>query len=92
MPQAANLIFSNTLAAARTVSANSIKVFGVVVASSATNPTITFSNTAGTQVLKILCPTNNTIVADFSSPWLTDGLTIAIESANTTVTVYYAGV
>lgn len=92
MPQAASQTFNNTLAAARTVSTQSIKVFAVVIMTTATNPVITFTNTAGTTVLKVLVPTNTTLVVETSSPWLTDGLVAGVESANTTLTVFFTPV
>lgn len=93
MPQAANLIFNNTLASARVVTANSIKVFAVVVAETSSTPAdVVFTNAAGTTVLSITCPGDNTIVCDTSSPWLTQGLSISGGASTTTVTVYYAGV
>ena len=93
MPQAANLIFNNTLAAARVVSANSIKVFAVVVAeTSATPADVVFTNAAGTTVLSLTCPGDNSIVCETSSPWLTQGLSISVGATTTTVTVFYSGV
>ena len=93
MPQAANLIFNNTLAAARVVSANSIKVFNVVVAESGAAPVdVVFTNAAGVTVLSITCPADSTVSVDSSSPWLTQGLSIAVGASTTTVTVFYAGV
>lgn len=91
MPQVATVLFNATLGAARVVNAGSIKVFAVIIAESSSVPAdVVFTNAAGTTVLSVTCPGDNTVSIDTSSPWLTQGLSINVGASTTTVTVFHS--
>jgi len=78
-----------TLAAARVISADSIKVHGIVIANtSQAAVTVIFEDSANTAVMTVEVPANNTHNVEIL--WLADnGLGIRIVNANVIVTVFH---
>lgn len=82
-----------TLAADRTISANSIVVFGIIIANNLTSPvSVDFTDADGNIELTLNCEAENSIVHNI--PFIADdGLLIdatGIASASVLVTVYHS--
>jgi hypothetical protein len=91
MADIATVVYSATLAAARTVTTGSVKVFGVIIANSAATPAdVTFTDAAGTTVLVATCGADDTVVIAGCGPWITQGLSVNAEASTTTVTVQHS--
>ncbi len=91
MPQIASRIQRFTLDATRTVTAGSIRVHSIFVANATSSPAeVVFTDTAGTPILNIVCPANDS--EQFTAVWIADsGLKIlGLANVNIIVTIVHS--
>jgi len=86
----ATAIYHNDLSAARVVSADSLAVYAIVIANTTAGVIdYEFTNAAGTQILAITVPADNTFALEISDGFVTQGLTVAAEASTSILTVFY---
>jgi len=86
----ATAIYHNDLGSARVVSADSLAVYAIIIANTtAAAIDYEFTNAAGTQILAITVPADNTFALEISDGFVTQGLTVGVEASTSLVTVLY---
>ena len=84
----ATRIYHNTLAAERTVSADSMKVIGIVISnSSASAVDCEFTDAAGAAILAVTVAADDTF--NLEVEFIVQGMIVAAESSAISVTVFY---